>query len=121
MFSWPLWLHLFGLLSVFLALAVLTKLVDRALVPPPACLAGAVLGFCGWAAFLLGYRRALPQPQSLAATTWLWWCALGASMIPLEAGLLGLFGTTSRWRWVLLGTGLALALLSNLGAILGRG
>ncbi len=119
MTSWSLWVHFFGLLSALLALAVLTRLVKRRAARGPAWLAGAVIGFCGWAAFLLGYRRPMPRPGSLAATVWLWWCALAATAIPLEAGLLGWLGTRSRWRWFLLGTGLVLALVSSLGVIFG--
>jgi len=119
MSTWSLWVHLFGLLGASLALAVLTRVASRRLMPGPACLAGALAGFSGWAAFLLGYHRALPRPESLTAALWLWWCVLGSSVVPLEAGLLGWLGTRSRWRWFLLGTGLLLALVSNLGAILG--
>ena len=114
MFTWSLWVHFFGLLSALLGSAVLTRLVDRRLVPGRACLAGSVIGFCGWVAFLLGYRRALPQPESLTATVWLWWCALAGRIVPLEAGLLGWLGTATLWRWFLLGAGAALGLLPNL-------
>jgi hypothetical protein len=40
-------------------------------------------------------------------------------MVPMEAGLLGWLATKSRWRWLLLGTGLLLALVSSLGWVLG--
>jgi hypothetical protein len=119
MFTWSLWVPFIGVLSALLLVAILTRLVDRRVVPGRACLAGSVIGFCGWVAFLLGYRRPWPVPESLTATVWLCWCALAVSIIPLEAGLLGWFGTSSRWRWFVLGTGVALALLSNLGAIFG--
>jgi hypothetical protein len=112
MFVWVLRVHGFGVLSAVLGLAIVARLVDRRLMPGRACLDGALVGFCGWAAFIFFVRdgnRPL-QAGSLTAIVWWWWVVLAPMIVPLEAGLLGWLGTQSIWRWFFLGAGVLLAL-----------
>lgn len=121
MFIWVLRVHGMGLLSALLALAVVTRFVDRRLMPGGACMAGAVMGFCGWLVFVIGPGVTWSsQAESLTAIVWEDWVALASLIVPLEAGLLGWLGTASIWRWFFLGAGLVAALppwlwLPNLG------
>jgi hypothetical protein len=108
-----------GILSAILALAVVTRFVRRRLMPGRACVAGAVMGFCGWVAFAVspGSSWGIRNP-SFAVTAWLDWVAFAPLIVPLLAGLLGWLGTASRWRWAFLGAGVALGVLPYLAAII---
>lgn len=119
MFIWLLRISGLGILSAVLALAVVTRFACRRLMPGRACVVGAVMGFCGWVAFLVspGGSWSIQNP-SFAVNAWLDWLAFAPLIVPLLAGLLGWLGTASRWRWVLLGAGVVPGVLPYLVAII---
>lgn len=104
-----------GVLAGILALLLLTRIVaGRLVLPRGAYLAGALLGFSGWVAFLLSGGSASFEGGGVAAAIWLHWLWVTPAVLPLEAGLLGWVGLRSSWRWCLLAAGLVLSLVLSL-------
>jgi len=101
-----------GVLAGVLALVLLTRFIGRWLILPRRLyLGGAVMGFCGWVAFVLSRGSTTYGRAGIVSVVWEQWVSAAPFILPLEGGLLGWLGARSFWRWCFLSAGVAMALL----------
>jgi hypothetical protein len=109
-----------GVLAALLALLLVVRLIIGHRLTPPrgVYLCGAVMGFCGWVAFVLSKGAAVYERRGTISIIWEQWVSMASLILPLEAGFLGWVAIRSRWRWCLLAAGMGVALFLPVVALI---
>jgi len=97
--------------AVFALMLAIRFITGRLVAPRIVYILGALMGFCGWAAYLASSGVVFFEQRGATGVIWQEWLALAPFALPLEGGLLGWVGVRSRWRWCFLAGGILLALV----------